>query len=52
MPPLFVRRAIALVLLVSSPACSHASKRAGYPANTPPDSTLHIDVELVQIRPK
>jgi FKBP-type peptidyl-prolyl cis-trans isomerase len=27
------------------------SRRTSYPANTPPDSTLHIDVELVQIRP-
>ncbi len=27
------------------------SRRTGYPANTPPDSTLHIDIELVQIRP-
>lgn len=35
-------------LLVVPPALS---KRASYPANTPPDSTLHIDVELVAIRP-
>jgi FKBP-type peptidyl-prolyl cis-trans isomerase len=26
------------------------SRRTNYPANTPRDSTLHIDVELVQIR--
>jgi FKBP-type peptidyl-prolyl cis-trans isomerase len=36
-------------LLVVPPSLS---KRTAYPANTPPDSTLHIDVELVQIRPK
>lgn len=35
-------------LLIVPPALS---RRSGYPANTPPDSTLHIDVELVQIRP-
>lgn len=35
-------------LLVVPPALS---KRTSYPANTPPDSTLHIDVELVAIRP-
>lgn len=35
-------------LLVVPPTLS---QRTGYPANTPPDSTLHIDVELVQIRP-
>lgn len=28
------------------------SRRTGYPANTPPDSTLHIDVELMAIRPR
>ena len=28
------------------------SRRTGYPANTPPDSTLHIDVELVTIHPE
>jgi FKBP-type peptidyl-prolyl cis-trans isomerase len=33
--------------LVVPPALS---RRASYPPNTPPDSTLHIDVELVQIR--
>jgi FKBP-type peptidyl-prolyl cis-trans isomerase len=27
------------------------SQRTSYPANTPRDSTLHIDVELMQIRP-
>jgi FKBP-type peptidyl-prolyl cis-trans isomerase len=27
------------------------SRRTGYPANTPRDSTLHIDVELVEIVP-
>lgn len=35
-------------LLVIPPSLS---KRTAYPPNTPPDSTLHIDVELVQIRP-
>lgn len=35
-------------LLVVPPVLS---RRTGYPANTPPDSTLHIDVELMQIRP-
>lgn len=35
-------------LLVVPPALS---RRASYPANTPPDSTLHIDVELLAIRP-
>jgi FKBP-type peptidyl-prolyl cis-trans isomerase len=35
-------------LLIVPPALS---KRASYPANTPRDSTLHIDVELMQIRP-
>lgn len=35
-------------LLVVPPSLS---KRTSYPANTPPDSTLHIDVELVAIRP-
>lgn len=35
-------------LLVVPPTLS---RRTGYPANTPPDSTLHIDVELVQIHP-
>ena len=35
-------------LLVVPPALS---RRAGYPENTPPDSTLHIDVELIAIRP-
>ncbi|MCC7052953.1 MAG: FKBP-type peptidyl-prolyl cis-trans isomerase [Gemmatimonadaceae bacterium] len=33
-------------LLVVPPALS---RRTGYPANTPPDSTLHIDVELVAL---
>jgi FKBP-type peptidyl-prolyl cis-trans isomerase len=36
-------------LLVVPPALS---RRAVYPANTPPESTLHIDVELIQIRPR
>lgn len=36
-------------LLVVPPALS---RRTSYPPNTPPDSTLHIDVELVQIRPE
>lgn len=36
-------------LLVVPPALS---RRAAYPANTPPDSTLHIDVELIAIRPE
>jgi FKBP-type peptidyl-prolyl cis-trans isomerase len=35
-------------LLVIPPALS---RRTSYPPNTPPDSTLHIDVELVQILP-
>jgi FKBP-type peptidyl-prolyl cis-trans isomerase len=35
-------------LLVVPPVLS---RRTSYPANTPPDSTLHIDVELMQIRP-
>lgn len=35
-------------LLVVPPSLS---KRTSYPANTPPDSTLHIDLELVAIRP-
>lgn len=35
-------------LLIVPPALS---RRASYPANTPPDSTLHIDVQLVAIRP-
>lgn len=35
-------------LLVVPPVLS---RRTGYPANTPPDSILHIDVELMQIRP-
>lgn len=35
-------------LLVVPPALS---RRATYPSNTPPDTTLHTDVELVQIRP-
>ncbi len=34
--------------LVVPPALS---RRTSYPANTPRDSTLHIDVELMQIRP-
>jgi FKBP-type peptidyl-prolyl cis-trans isomerase len=34
-------------LLIVPPSLS---RRASYPANTPPDSTLHIDVELVRIR--
>ena len=33
-------------LLVVPPSLS---RRTGYPANTPPDSTLHIDVELVRL---
>ena len=36
-------------LLVVPPALS---RRAAYPANTPPGSTLHIDVELVRISPE
>lgn len=28
------------------------SHRSSYPANTPPDSILHIDIELVGIKPK
>lgn len=28
------------------------SRRSVYPPNTPPDSTLYIDVELLEIRPK
>jgi FKBP-type peptidyl-prolyl cis-trans isomerase len=36
-------------LLVVPPALS---RRASYPPNTPPDSTLHIDVELVELRPE
>jgi FKBP-type peptidyl-prolyl cis-trans isomerase len=36
-------------LLVVPPALS---RRASYPPNTPPDSTLHIDIELVQIHPE
>ena len=35
-------------LLIVPPALS---RRTSYPANTPPDSVLHIDVELMQIRP-
>lgn len=35
-------------LLVVPPTLS---KRASYPANTPADSTLHIDVELVRVSP-
>lgn len=35
-------------LLIVPPALS---KRASYPDNTPRDSTLHIDVELMAIRP-
>ncbi|MES3035318.1 MAG: FKBP-type peptidyl-prolyl cis-trans isomerase [Gemmatimonadota bacterium] len=35
-------------LLVVPPSLS---RRAAYPANTPPDSTLHIDVELLAIVP-
>lgn len=35
-------------LLIVPPALS---KRASYPDNTPKDSTLHIDVELMVIRP-
>jgi hypothetical protein len=35
-------------LLVVPPALS---RRAAYPANTPPDSTLHIDGELIAIHP-
>jgi FKBP-type peptidyl-prolyl cis-trans isomerase len=35
-------------LLVVPPSLS---RRTSYPANTPPDSTLHIDVELMQLRP-
>lgn len=36
-------------LLVVPPALS---RRTSYPPNTPPDSTLHIDIELVQIHPE
>ena len=28
------------------------SRRSVYPPNTPPDATLYIDVELLEIRPK
>lgn len=36
-------------LLIVPPALS---RRASYPPNTPRDSTLHIEVELVRIRPR